>query len=167
MALETTPPSVAIPGNLRILFLPSSITTPLSLASGINAVSAKDLTYSFTPGGWRPNTAENSIADGRLAQKQILNQPGNFSETLEVQYVYGTPTRDVANTVLLEGVAGFIVVREALPNAQAWAVGQPVDVWTILCGKQRKDPPAENALFTKTQGLYLTAPTQRDQALVA
>jgi hypothetical protein len=167
MTLEATPPSVPITGNLRILFVPASVTDPLSLATGVGAAAAKDLTFSLTPTGWRPAVSENSISDGRMAQKQILNQPGNFSETLEVQYVYGTPDRDVANTVLLEGVEGFIVVREAIANETAWAAEQIVDVYAIKCGKQRKDPPAENALFTKTQGLYLTAPTLRDVAISA
>lgn len=161
-----TPPSTPFTGNRRIVFLPSSVSNPLSLAA-IIGLTAKDLTYSFTPTGWRPNTSENSISDGRLSQKQILNQPGNFSETLEAQYVFGDPTRDVANTVLLEGVLGWIVDRDSLPNETDWALTQLVDVYAIKCGKQRKDPPAENALQTKTQGLYLTAPTIRDGVLVA
>lgn len=165
MALEATPNSVSTVGNLRIVFLPSSVTNPLSVAS-ITGGTSKDITYSLTPSGWTPDISENSISDGRLAQQQILNRPGNFSESLEIEYVYGD-ANDVAKTALAQGVAGYFVVREGVANATAWAAGQKVDVFTILAGKQRKNPPAENSLFTMKQGMYLTAVTQRDATLVA
>lgn len=166
MTGSSTPPSVPITGNLRIWFVPGTPGTPFAAtAAALSAGTAKDITYSLTPTGWRPTITENSISDGRMSQKQILNGQGNFSEACEVQYVYGSATLDVANVALIEGTYGYIVVRDSVANDTDPAAAQLVDVYTVSCGKQRKDPPAENALQTKTQTLYIKAVTQRDVAL--
>jgi hypothetical protein len=166
MTASPTPPSVPITGNLRIWFVPGTPGTPFAgTAAALLAGTAKDITYSLTPTGWRPTITENSISDGRMSQKQVLNGQGNFSEAVEVQYVYGSAALDVANVALLEGTYGFIVVRDSVLNATDPAAAQLVDVYTVQAGKQRKDPPADNALQTKTQSLYVKAVTQRDLAL--
>lgn len=162
MTASPTPQSVPITGNLRIWFVPGA--TFAGTVAVLTGGTTKDITYSLTPTGWRPTTTENSISDGRLSQRQILTGKGNFSEALEIQYVYGSAA-DVAKLALTEDVVGFIVVRDSVDNALDPVAAQKVDVFTIKAGKQRKDPPAENALQTITQGLYITAPTQRDVAL--
>lgn len=163
MTASPTPPSTPITGNRRIWFVPG--TTFAGTVAALTGGTAKDITFSLTPTGFRPGITENSISDGRLAQRQVLNAQGNFSEALEVQYVYGSATNDVANTALTEGVAGFIIDRDSVPNETDATAAQKVDVYTVKAGKQRKDAPADNALQTKTQTLYITAPTQRDVAL--
>jgi hypothetical protein len=163
MTASPTPPSVPLTGNRRLVFVPTSVSDP-KVATGLAGATVKDITYSLTPTGWRPNITEASISDGRLSQRQILNQQGNFSEALEVQYVYGSAT-DVAKTALVEGTQGYIVDRDSIDNATDFVAAQKVDIYTIKCGKQRKDAPAENALQTITQTLYITAPTQRDVVL--
>lgn len=164
MTASPTPPSVPITGNRRLWFYPGA-TFPGTAAALAAGGTAKDITFSLTPTGWRPAITENSISDGRMAQRQVLSQQGNFSEACEVQYVYGSATQDVANVAMKEGTLGFIIDRDSIDNATDPAAAQTVDVYTVKCGKQRKDPPADNALQTKTQTLYLTAPTQRDLAL--
>jgi hypothetical protein len=162
MTASPTPPSVPITGNLRIWWVPGA--TWAGTSASLTA-TGKDITYSLTPTGWRPAITENSISDGRMSQKQVLSGQGNFSEAIEVQYVYGTPTQDVANVALTEGTEGFIVVRDSIANSTDPAAAQIVDAFHVKCGKQRKDAPADNALQTKTQTLYPVAPTQRDVAL--
>jgi hypothetical protein len=166
MALEATPASVASDGNLRIVFLPSSTTAPKSVAN-LSGGTAIPLTYSLTADGWSYAKNENTVADPRLTLKQTFDRPGTFTETLTLKYVYGDPTNDVARPALTEGTTGFIVARFAIPNATAWTVGQTVDVFTILCGAQRKDAPAANGLFTLSQTIYLTSVTQTDVTTVA
>lgn len=164
MTASPTPGSVSTTGMFRVWFVPKG-SNPLSVAV-LGGILAKDLTYSLTPGGWRPATTENTVSDGRFTQRQVLSRKGNYSLALEVQYVYGA-TDDIAYPTLIEDVEGFIVVRESVTNDVDPTAAQKVDVFAIQAGKQRKDPPAENALKTITQGLYSTAPTKVDQALVA
>lgn len=163
MAAETVPGSVSTPGNLRIAFVPSG--NALSVAILIGATT-KDLTYSFTPSGFNRGITQDSIDDPRLTLTQKLSRPGVTTETLEVQYVYGSGA-DVAAVALAEGTTGFVVARYAVANSLAWTVGQKVDQLAIQCGHPRKDPPADNGVWTITQTLYITDVVKTDAVLVA
>lgn len=170
MALEATPPSQASDGFMRIAFLPSG-SANLSVAI-LAGGTEKDLTYSFTPGGFDRKFTENVVDDPRLTNKQILHRPGTFDETITVQYVFTDKSAtDIAYTALggsgAGGIAGLLTVRYSLANATAWTIGQKVDSITFISGKPLIDAPTANGLFTISQTLYLTAPTVTDALLVA
>ena len=162
MALEATPASVATDGNLCITFVDDA-ANPLSVADLDTGV---DITYSLTPSGFTHTVNENSVDDPRLTLKQTFNSPGTSTETLALQYVWSNDTNS-AYVALPENTKGFLVVRAAVPNATAYTTGQKVDVLTILTGKQRKDAPTANGLFTVSQNVYIKDVTKVDQALVA
>lgn len=164
MALEATPLSVASDGNLRVAFVPSG-SNGKSVAI-LNAATTKPLTYSLTPTGLNRTITENSVEDARLTLKTVLSRPGTSTQTLELQYVFGDAA-DVAKTALVEGTAGFIVIRYALPNATDYAVGQKIDLIPVLAGKQRKDAPTANGVFSITQSFYVTGVPEDDAILVA
>lgn len=164
MTAEATPLSVASDGNLRVAFVPSG-SNPLSVAI-LAGATTKLLTYSLTPDGWNRTVTENTVDDPRLSLKQVFSRPGNSTEALEIQYVFGD-TNDVAKVALVEATAGFFVDRRSVPNATDWATGQKVDVITFIAGKQRKNPPAANGIQTISQTCFITALTQYDATLVA
>ena len=164
MALESTPKSVASDGTLRIWFVPAG-SNPKSVAI-LNGATAKSITYSLVPDGYSRTTTEERIKDERLTMKQILERPGTIGDEVELQYVFGDAA-DVAAAALAEGVEGFLVVRSAIANDLAPTVGQKVDILTIQCGKQRKNKPTRNGVWTKAQNIFLTDQTQDDVALVA
>lgn len=164
MAQEATPLSVATDDNLRIAFVPSGDANSKAV---LDAGTTKDLTYGFTPSGFNRSITQETINDPRLTLKQMLQRAGRVTEELEVQYVFGD-SGDVAKVALAEGTTGYIVVRYAVANATAWtATTQKVDVIPIQCGKQRKDAPTENGVWTVTQKLYVTGPVETDVAIVA
>lgn len=164
MAAEATPKSVSTDDNFRVWFVPSG-SNPKSVAI-LTGATAKSITYSLTPAGFNRTTTEEMVSDERLSLKQVLQRFGTVSEELEVQYVYGD-AGDVAAIALAEGVEGFIVSRYAVPNATDAATGQKVDVIPIKCGRQRKDQPVRNGVFTKTQKLAVTGVVENDATLVA
>lgn len=164
MALEATPASVASDGNLRVTFVPSG-SNPLSVAI-LAANTSYDITYSLTPSGFNHTINEQVVADPRLTLKQTFNSPGTTDESLVLQYVWSTDSISAYKN-LPENTAGFFVVRVGIPNATAWTAGQKVDVMTILTGKQRKDAPTANGLFTVSQNVYIKAVTQYDSVLIS
>lgn len=164
MALEATPNSVPTDSNFRVWFVPAG-SNAKSVAI-LNGATAKSLTYSLTPAGFNRTTTEETISDERLSLKQMLERAGTVGETLEVQYVYGD-AGDVASVALAAGVEGYIVARYAVPNATDATIAQKVDIIPISCGKQRKDQPTRNGVFTKTQKLFVTGVVEDDVALVA
>jgi len=166
MALETTPGSVATDGNLAIWFVPYGAGTNPASKAIIDGGTTKRITYSLTPDGFNHTTDEATIEDGRLTLKQQLQQAGTVTDNLELSYVYGAAD-DVANVALAEGTKGKIVVRYAEANETDVTVADKVDVIPVRCGVQRKAAPARNAVFTKTQKMFVTGTVLRDVAVVA
>jgi hypothetical protein len=173
MALSPSPvpASQASDGNRKIIWLPSSATTPLSVAT-LKGATAKDLTYSFTPDGWNFSGSQDNVDDKRLTLPQNLQRPGKFTETGSVKYVASSDASSAATILAavagsVNGPAGFFVVRKGVVNSTDVTVGDLVDVYTVQMGVPLPDAPAENGVDTITQGVYITAPTQRSQALVS
>lgn len=158
MTASPTPLSVGVPGNQRVAWIPGTSSNPLSSAI-LGGGTTKDITFSLIGSGLTPSINENSISDSRFGATQVFNKPGNHTEELALEYIFGD-TNDIAQPALTQGTSGFIVARVNLPNATAWAASQTVHVWTVLLGFQQVQPPAENALLTIKQSAYITAPTQ-------
>jgi hypothetical protein len=162
MAQETVPGAVASDDNLRIAFVPGVVDA--TSAATLTGATTKDITYSLK--AFNRTITEATIDDPRLTLKQVLQQPGRITETLEIQSVFGG-TDDVAKVALAEGTLGSIVARYAVANADDWTVGDIVDVIPVRCGRQRKDAPTENGVWTFTQTLFVTDVTKNDVPLVA
>lgn len=164
MAAEPVPSSVAADGNLRVTFVPDTA----------DATSAADLisdgialTYYLTPSGLSRNITENQVDDPRLTLIQSLSRPGTTSQTLELQYVFGDDTDNVAQETLVRGTKGYIVIRYGLPNSTEYAAAQTVDIIPVIAGYQRKDTPTSNSVFTLTQSFGVTGDTKENFTLLA
>jgi hypothetical protein len=164
MALEQTPASVQSDGKWRVTYVPTA-SNALSVAI-LNGGTAKPLTYGFTSDGFNDTVSQETVPDKRLTLVQDLSRPGKITQTLEVKYVRSI-TADSAAVILVEGLAGQLLVRRAVDNATTHIIGQLGDVITFVAGAKRPDPPVENGVDTISQTLYITAVTLRDQALVA
>jgi len=164
MTLENTPKSVESDGTFRLWFVPDG-SNPKSAAI-LNGATAKSITYSMVPGGFKRDTNEETVSDERLSLKQMLERPGSVTDSIEVQYVFGDED-DVANAALAEGVEGSIVARYAVPNETDATAAQLVDIAKVRCGKQRKNQPVRNGVWVKTQKLFVIAPVEDDVALIA
>ena len=160
MTLETTPASTSTEGNYRIKFLPTIAGASATVAEFDDG---DDITYSLTPDGWTPSQDQAVVQDDRLTLEQILERPGKKTKSLMVKYVDGATG---AASVLIEGTAGFIIVRPIVPNETAGAAAQKYLRWPVLCGEQMDDAPTTNGVFTKSQKLFVTGAVTRE-ALIA
>ena len=164
MALETTPPSVGAEDNLRIKFVTTiaNVNTP----TVTEWEAGEDITYSLTPVGWQPTQDQAVAVDDRLTLAQALERPGKKTKSLTLRYVYGGASEPAA-TELVEGTAGYFIVRPAVANEAAGAAGQKVTIWPVLTGEQVEDAPAANGVFTITQKCFVTGAVTQRVALVA
>jgi hypothetical protein len=160
MAEENVPAGQASDGRGLVAFVDTIADTLAPTAAVLNA--GDRLTYSLVPDGFRHETTENVIADGRYTLKQMLELPGTISDTLEVQYVAGTP----AQTTLTEGSNGFIIHRLGVDNGTDFAAGQKVDIIPVRAGVSRKVAPTANTMLQRVQKLFVTGPVRRDVAVV-
>lgn len=163
MPLENVPAGQPSDGRGLVLFVPTIANPAAPTAAELTAGTVKPLTYSLVPDGFRHETTENVITSGRYTLKQILELPGTITDTLELQYVTGSP----AETALTEGVNGYIVHRLGVPNETAPTAAQKVDVIPIRAGVQRKVAPTANTELQKVQKVFVTGPVQRDVAIAA
>jgi hypothetical protein len=164
MPLDSIPASSQSDGRWKIGYVPTG-SNPLSVAI-LKGASAKNVTYSFTDGGFNWQTAQAEVVDKRLTLDTDLTRPGKKKETLELKYVNSTDA-DSAAVLFVEGLSGFFVVRRMVVNTTDWTVAQKVDQITFTLGAQRPDAPTENGVDTITQTAYITSVTQRNVALVA
>jgi len=164
MPLDNVPASQASDGRWKIGHVP--IGSNALSAAILKGATTNNLTYSFTATGFNYSLAQAEVPDPRLTLVTSLSRPGKTTESLEVQYIDSTDAKSAA-VLLPAGTTGQFVVRRGIDNATDWAAGQIVDVITFQAGVQRPDAPTENGLDTITQGMYITAVTQRKVALVA
>lgn len=164
----TTPGAVGTDGNLLILAAPKTAFAnyPKVIVTDLSAAATKDITYSLTTSGFNNGISEESVTDERLTLAAVLAQPGRVTETLELQYVYGT-AGDVCDPLFVKGLDFVFAVRRAVPHDQPIAAGDKFDFLVAKSGVKRPDPEAANAKFTKTQAFYPQAASQRDVVITA
>lgn len=164
MAQEVTPASVGAEDNLRIKFVAAiaNVATP----TVAEWEGGDDVTYSLTPDGWQPTQDQAVTVDDRLTLAQALERPGKKTKSLTLRYVYGGATEPAADA-LVEGTAGYFIVRPAVANETAAAAGQKVTIWPVLTGEQVEEAPAANGVFTISQKCFVTGAVTPRVALVA
>lgn len=162
MAEEIVPPGQASDGRGLVLFVPAIANTLAPTVAELTATGVEKLTYSLVPDGFRHETTENTISTGRYTLKQVLETPGTITDTLEVQYVTGSPAQDA----LAEGATGYIVHRLGVLNEIEPAADQEVDIIPVRAGVQRKVAPTANTELQRVQKLFITGSVRRDVKVV-
>lgn len=160
------PAAVAADGNIRIAFA-TTLTT--SAPTAAQCTGGTDLSYYLTAAGFTPNVDQATITDDRLADTQTFEAPGRKTYSLnELQYVFNIPSAgdDAARIALVEGTAGFLVVRWNIASATAFAAAQKIDFWPITVGAPVKMPPEANSVSRIKQKVFVTNSAVFDIALV-
>lgn len=163
MSSNDVPAGNPADGRAAVLSVPVIAGDAGLTVAEATAGTSKDLTYSLVGDGFRHETTEDVIQSERYTLKQLLEEPGGVTDTLELQYVADSP----AQTALPEGTTGFIVHRVGVAKETPFAAGQKVDVIPFKAGIQRKVPPTRNTHLQRVQKLFVTGPVRRDVAVVA
>lgn len=168
MPLETPPASSQSDGRWRITQVPTG-SNALSVAI-LNGGTSTPITYGFTGDGWNHTVSQDTVADPRLTLIQDLSRPGKVKEELQTKVVASADVKSADQIMLAlsqSQAESQFVVRRAVDNAATHAVGQIVDVVTGVVGVRRPNAPAANGVDTAEYTVFITKPTQRQQALVA
>jgi len=163
MPLEDVPAGQPADGRGLVLLVETIAGEGGPSVAEASAATTVALTYSLTGDGFRHETTENTISTSRYTLKQQLELAGTVTDTLELQYVTGSP----ADVALKEGTEGFIVHRLGVPNDVEPAAGQEVDVIPFRAGVQRKVAPTANTELMKVSKLFITGPVRRDVTIGA
>jgi hypothetical protein len=165
----TQPAAVSTNGTMLAIFVTAIANPAVPKLTEINAVSSIDLSCYLTGEGLNTDTTENTIEDPRLCSKQVYEARGDFTDTMELTYVFNldSPADDEARIGLPAGTRGFIVLRWAVDSDVAMATGDLVDVYPVELGVQRKNTPTRNGVHKITQKPFVIGAVQRDVAVVA
>ncbi|MEU4782842.1 hypothetical protein [Micromonospora sp. NPDC023633] len=83
--------------------------------------------------GFRPDTADVPTTGLEDTFDTNTNGRRSFSGTM-IRFKKQTGS-DVVYTTMVPDAEGFIVIRKSLPAATAYASGQPVQVYPVICGE--------------------------------
>lgn len=164
--LEAVPEGIVSDGNVLVLFVPTIANPAAPTVTELTAAGVVKLTYSATGDGYKHTVTINKVKANRFTLKQEIQYDGTEVDDLSIQYVYTNTDGDVARIALPVGTTGNIVERFAVPNGQAVAADDIVDVIPIKASVPIKDPPVANQELTRTQALNVTGAVQRDVAVV-
>jgi len=144
-------------GLNRVYWVSTISTISAPTTTELNA--GLSLTTLITPKGlkgFEPDTAE--VDTSSLASTFDTKGIGRdqFSKTgLQLKKQSGT---DTAYTTLTRGTAGYIVIRRDLDYATAWASGQAVEVYPVICGQTKRNAPEANSVATYEVPTPVTSP---------
>jgi hypothetical protein len=132
-------------GNTRVSFVASIANINAPTVAELNAgIQLQSLITADGLVGFEASTAE--VDTTSLASTFDTKGIGRdaFSGTmLRLKKQSGT---DVAYTTLQRGTTGHIVIRRDVTETTAWAAAQAVEVYPIVCGRERNLAPEANSV---------------------
>lgn len=153
-------PGLVHDGNYKVAWVPAiqDITAPTT--SELSAPGVIDLECQITPDGLAREATDESVDTSRLCSVFTTMQVGRTSFEVSLTLVRLDESEsgvvDEAYHDIKKGTRGFLVIRDNLPAATAWASGQEVEVYPVQAGTRSKANPAANELQTFTLPLMVT-----------
>jgi hypothetical protein len=156
------PTAVIADGKFMVLWVPTGGIADVDVPTQaeLRAGTVLNISGFLTADGFTPGADEQTIADDRLSTTQSFAQPGRYSQTLGVKYVYDAQAspgdaNNEAYETLKRGVQGYIVTRAGVAWDTDPTDGDVVDVWPVTCGIQNKLPPEANSVLKVEQKMHV------------
>lgn len=167
----TLPLAITSDGNLKVFYTPTIADPANPTVAECTAVTGFDLSCYLAADGWNPSTDSQVVTDARLCSRQVFEDIGQFTDKLDVKYVYQPQVPAAADNkaffIFKRGATGFLIARWGTAFEPALAAGDYVDVMPITCDVQMKTPPTANEKLKIAQTLRITGPQKRDVQVVA
>lgn len=149
---EVTPAGVQSLGYTKVCFVTGTLAVAgaVSLATDLTT-NGVNLSFYLTP-DFRPDVAQNKGTDQRLGSTQTYEALGFKTYTIpDIKYV-DDPQSVAAGTAkakLVEGQAGFFVVRFGILATTDWATTQRVNAYPVTLGGRTEDETGSGDEFSK------------------
>lgn len=129
--------------------------------------AAQELTARITPDGLKIDPSTADVDTGSLASRFDTKEVGRVGYETEITFKRGdTPQEDWPYQNLLYGVHGVLIVRRGIDVETAWAAGQQVETYPMVCGERANISPAANEVMKFNSPVKVYAPPSTN-ALVA
>lgn len=147
---------IVVDGLTRVAFVSAIANIALPTTTELNAGIL--LQSTMTPDGlkgFQPDTADADNSSLASKFNTVTNGRDSFKNT-SVMLKKQTGTDTIYNTMTRD-TAGYIVIRRDIDQATAWASGQPVEVYPVICGQTQRQDPAANEVTKYNVPTKITA----------
>ncbi len=133
-------------GNTRVAFVPAIANIAAPTTTELNAGTLLQGTMTADGlNGFEATTAEvDTTSLSSTFDTKSLGRD-SFSNTM-VRLKKQTYGSDTIFTTLVRNTAGYIVIRRGIAETTAWASGQAVEVYPIVCGQTKFLAPTANSI---------------------
>lgn len=155
-------------GNNRFMFVPSIANIAAPTVAELTATGVVLLQCRIKSGGVDHGGDEDTVDNSKLCDTANYETPGRIKWTWTLTYARGdTTTDDAPYSTMKRFTTGFLVVRRGVPQAQAIAANDIVDVYSITCGAQVTQPPEPNSVEWVQQKLWVSGQSEQDATVAA
>lgn len=133
-------------GNTRVAFVPAIANIALPTTTELNAGTLLQGTMTAAGlMGFEATTAEvDTTSLSSTFDTKSLGRDSFSNTMLELKkQTYGS---DTIFTTLIRNTAGYIVIRRGIAETTAWASGQAIEVYPIVCGQTKFLAPTANSI---------------------
>jgi hypothetical protein len=156
-------------GNTKATFVPAiaSISAP-SAGTELTAAGIVALENTVTDDGLAISFDEGTVAGNVLASTIDNEAPGRSKAAIELTYYRdSSPSSDRMWSVMTRGTAGYLVVRRGVAAATAYASGQKVEVYEVICGERKPLAPERESYEKVALKLYSSGPYNIEATVAA
>lgn len=133
-------------GNIKVTWAVSVTNISAPTVAELTAGSAVDLECLITLSGLDIKGDTAAVDNTALCSTDDTEEPGRVSYQIEIEAKRkDNPTEDKAWNTLVDRAPGFLVVRRSTSASDAWAVGQPCEVYPVRCGRPIMSMPEKNS----------------------
>ncbi len=134
-------------GQVRVAFVPSIANIALPTTTELNAGTLLQGTMTGDGLiGFEAVTAEvDTTALASTFDTKTIGRDSYSNTALRLKKQ--TVGSDTIRSTLTRGTTGNIVIRRGIPETTAWASGQQVEVYPIICGRRKEISPTANSLL--------------------
>ena len=129
--------------------------------------AGQELTARITPDGLKVDPTTADVDTSSLASTFDTKEVGRVGYDTELTFKRGdTPQEDWPYQNLLYGLHGVLVIRRGIAVTTAWATGQQVETYPVVCGERANVAPAANEVSKFMSPIKVYAPPSTN-AIVA
>ncbi|MBN6054514.1 hypothetical protein JYK22_21410, partial [Nonomuraea sp. RK-328] len=152
-------------GNVKVTFALTIADISAPTAAECNA--GVDLQTVITKDGLNISPEQAAVDNTALASRDETEDAGTVKYSIELTVKrQDTTLTDIGWNTLTDRQLGYLIVRRDRDHEDAYAAGQPVEVYPVRCGRPNMQPPELNAAQRFVSKLFNhTAPDT--QAVVA
>jgi len=145
-------------GMIKVAWVPT-LTVGATKVTELNGAGVVPLEGRLTPDGLNISIETGDIDTSKLNSTANAGTIGRDSYTVGVTYVRGDSADTEATAVqnaLVRGASGYLVVRRDKVSTAAWAVGDKVEHYPVICKRPNPASPAPDSLQTVEVGMAVT-----------